>query len=128
MSPNLYGVNNKNDLQTSHVLPDLLRKFLESKEKGADSVTCWDTGTPKREILQADDLASVACFCSKTTKKKALSTSVLGGKSPFENWPSCFEKSRGFEGEIQWDDSKPEAVRAAFWILLGFIVGLASEN
>ena len=62
MPTNLYGPNDNYDLQTSHVLPALIRKFHEAKRSGVDKVTCWGTGSPRREFLYADDLAR-ACVC-----------------------------------------------------------------
>jgi GDP-L-fucose synthase len=61
MPTNLYGPNDNYDLNHSHVLPALLRKFIVAKREGLDSVTIWGTGTPRREFLHADDLAD-ACY------------------------------------------------------------------
>src|SRR5689334_11098920 len=62
MPTNLYGPGDNFDLETSHVLPALIRRFHEAKNGGAPSVTLWGTGTPRREFLHADDLASATCF------------------------------------------------------------------
>ena len=62
MPTNLYGPEDNFDLQTSHVLPALIRRFHEAKVSGATEVTLWGTGTPRREFLHVDDLASAACF------------------------------------------------------------------
>src|SRR6266540_1707995 len=62
MPTNLYGPNDNYDLQTSHVLPALIRKFHEAKATGASHVTCWGTGAPRREFLHADDLARAGVF------------------------------------------------------------------
>src|SRR6516164_7510995 len=62
MPTNLYGPNDNFDLESSHVLPALIRKFHEAKETGSRSVTCWGTGSPQREFLHADDLARACLF------------------------------------------------------------------
>ncbi len=62
MPTNLYGPNDNYDLQTSHVLPALIRKFHEAREAGAPNVVCWGSGAPLREFLHADDLASACLF------------------------------------------------------------------
>ena len=62
MPTNLYGPNDNFDLENSHVLPALMRKFHEAKEAGEDSVTIWGTGKPKREFLHVDDMADACVF------------------------------------------------------------------
>ena len=70
MPTNLYGLNDSYDLATSHVLPALIRRFHEAKASGAATVTCWGTGTPRREFLYADDLAAATVFLRRGTVRQ----------------------------------------------------------
>lgn len=108
MPTNLYGTNDNYNLKTFHVLPALLRKFLEAKEEGADSVTCWGTGTPKREFLHADDLASACLFLLENYEEESVINVGSGQEITIQELAELVRKITGFEGAIQWDDSKPD--------------------
>lgn len=110
MPTNLYGPNDNYNLTTSHVFPALLRKFLEAKEEGADSVTCWGTGTPKREFLHADDLASACLFLLENYEEESVINVGSGQEITIQELAELVRKITGFEGAIQWDDSKPDGV------------------
>lgn len=110
MPTNLYGPNDNYNLTTSHVFPALLRKFLEAKEEGADSVTCWGTGTPKREFLHADDLASACLFLLENYEEESVINVGSGQEITIRELAELVRKITGFEGAIQWDDSKPDGV------------------
>ena len=71
MPTNLYGMNDNFDLNTSHVVPALLRKFDEARETGAPGVRVWGTGAPRREFLLVDDLADACLFCMNCTASKS---------------------------------------------------------
>ncbi len=108
MPTNLYGPNDNDDLQTSHVLPALLRKFLETKEQGASTVTCWGTGTPKREFLHADDLASACLFLLENYDEETTINVGSGHEVSIKALAEMISEIVGFDGEIHWDDSKPD--------------------
>ena len=110
MPTNLYGPNDNYNLTTSHVFPALLRKFLEAKEEGADSVTCWGTGTPKREFLHADDLASACLFLLENYEEEIVINVGSGQEITIQELAELVRKITGFEGAIQWDNSKPDGV------------------
>jgi GDP-L-fucose synthase len=74
MPTNLYGPGDNFDLQTSHVLPALIRKAVEAKEAGAPSITVWGTGTPRREFLYVDDLADACLFLLEHVDEPGPST------------------------------------------------------
>ncbi|MFR9592526.1 MAG: GDP-L-fucose synthase [Rikenellaceae bacterium] len=107
MPTNLYGTGDNYDLQNSHVLPALLRKFHEAKQTGA-AVTLWGSGSPYREFLHADDMADATIFCmfnySDYGHVNVGSQSELTIKALAE----MVAKVVGFEGEIVWDSTKPD--------------------
>jgi GDP-L-fucose synthase len=72
MPTNLYGPGDNYDLETSHVLPAMIRKFHEAKENNHSDVVLWGTGTPKREFLHVDDLASAVVFALENKMKESL--------------------------------------------------------
>lgn len=107
MPTNLYGTGDNYDLQNSHVLPALLRKFHEAKENGS-KVTLWGTGSPFREFLHADDMADATIFCmlnySDYGHVNVGSQSELTIKELAEMVAEVVE----FKGEIEWDSTKPD--------------------
>lgn len=107
MPTNLYGTGDNYDLQNSHVLPALLRKFHEAKQTGT-SVTLWGTGSPYREFLHADDMADATIFCmlhySGFGHVNVGSQSELTIKALAE----MVAEVVGYEGEIIWDTTKPD--------------------
>jgi GDP-L-fucose synthase len=108
MPTNLYGPGDNFDLQTSHVLPALIRRLHEAKETGAPSVTLWGTGSPRREFLHVDDLAA-ACLRLLDIYDQAEHVNVgVGEDVTIAELASMIADAVGFEGTIEWDASKPD--------------------
>ncbi len=108
MPTNLYGLNDNYDLQTSHVLPALLRKFHEAKRSGVDKVTCWGTGSPRREFLYADDLARACVFLMQHYSEEQFINVGCGRDVTIRELAELVRDVVGFKGEIDWDTSKPD--------------------
>jgi GDP-L-fucose synthase len=108
MPTNLYGPNDNYDLNNSHVLPALLRKFIEAKNNGDNSVTLWGTGTPLREFLHVNDLASACLFLMKSYNEKEFLNIGVGEDISILNLANLVKEIVGFEGEIILDKSKPD--------------------
>jgi len=108
MPTNLYGPGDNYHAENSHVIPALIRRFHEAKETGAASVTIWGTGTPRREFLHVDDLAT-ACFHLLSLKNPPdwVNAGVGEDISIFE-LAQLVAKTTGFTGEILTDPSKPD--------------------
>lgn len=107
MPTNLYGPGDKYDLQSSHVLPALIRKFHEAKMRN-ESVTCWGTGSPTREFLYSDDCADA---CITLMQKYADPSPVnIGSGSPISigDLATSIAAVVDFGGPVKWDDSKPD--------------------
>lgn len=108
MPTNLYGPNDNYDLQGSHVLPALIRKFHEGKVAGAKSVTCWGTGSPLREFLHADDLAAACLFLMRNYSKEQIINVGSGSDLTIKALSELVRKIVGFTGDIAWDTGKPD--------------------
>lgn len=108
MPTNLYGPNDNYDLNNSHVLPAMLRKFITAKRKGEASVTIWGTGSPKREFLHADDLAKACLFLMKNYSESGLVNIGIGDDISILDLALLVKKIVGFDGEILTDTSKPD--------------------
>lgn len=108
MPTNLYGPNDNYDLQNSHVLPALLRKFHDAKEKGEPSVTIWGTGTPLREFLHADDMADACYFLMQHYSEPGPINIGIGEDISIADLAKLIQKIVGFEGELKFDTSKPD--------------------
>ena len=108
MPTNLYGAGDNFDLANSHVLPALIRKAHEAKEAGADSVTIWGTGTPRREFLHVDDLADGAVFLLKNYSGEEHVNLGSGTDLPIIDLARLVCKVVGFEGDIVTDTSRPD--------------------
>lgn len=107
MPTNLYGPNDNYDLNNSHVLPAMLRKFHEAKEGNAPSVQLWGTGTPLREFLHADDMADACVHLMDTFNEEGLVNIGVGEDISIKDLALLIKKVVGYEGEINWDASKP---------------------
>lgn len=111
MPTNLYGPNDNFDLETSHVLPALIRKFHEAKEareSGIDqAVTLWGTGTVKREFLHVDDAASAALLLMES-RSTGLFNVGSGDDLPVRELAGLVAAVVGYDGPIQWDNSRPD--------------------
>ena len=108
MPTNLYGTNDNYDLVNSHVLPAMIRKFHEAKDKGASEMTLWGTGSPMREFLHADDLAEACLFLMENYNESELVNIGTGEDVTINNLAALVKQIVGFQGEIIWDTSKPD--------------------
>lgn len=107
MPTNLYGPNDNFDLETSHVLPALLRKIHEAKIAKCAHVTLWGTGTPKREFLHVDDMASACLFLMNKSGYKEIVNIGSGEEVSIKELAEVICEIVGFEGEIIYDSTKP---------------------
>ena len=108
MPTNLYGINDNFDLENSHVLPALLRKFHEAQEKGSKSVTVWGSGKPRREFLYVDDLAEACYFLMKNYSDGEIINIGTGNDVTIAELAGIMADVTGFNGEIIYDASKPD--------------------
>ncbi|MES2417258.1 MAG: GDP-L-fucose synthase [Bacteroidota bacterium] len=108
MPTNLYGYNDNYHPQNSHVLPALIRKFHEAKVQNAPTVVVWGTGSPKREFLFADDLASACYFLMQTYSEPHLINIGTGHDLSIKDLALLIKKIIGYEGELVFDTSKPD--------------------
>jgi len=108
MPTNLYGPGDNFDLNTSHVLPALIRKFHEAKVAGAKSVTVWGTGTPRREFLHVDDLADACVFLMRDYSGPAIVNIGWGQDVSILELAELVKDVVGYEGDIELDTSKPD--------------------
>ena len=108
MPTNLYGPNDNYDLNNSHVLPALLRKFHTAKQEGISAVEIWGTGSPKREFLHVEDLASACFFLLQNYNEKELVNIGCGADISIKDLALTIKKVVGFEGELTFDTSKPD--------------------
>ncbi|GAB3041853.1 GDP-L-fucose synthase [Spirosoma pulveris] len=108
MPTNLYGPNDNYDLQGSHVLPALIRKFHEAKLNGDASVEVWGTGSPKREFLHADDLAAACFFLMENYDDELFVNIGTGEDVTIRELAELVKETVGFEGDLHWNTSKPD--------------------
>ncbi|PYL01143.1 MAG: GDP-fucose synthetase [Verrucomicrobia bacterium] len=108
MPTNLYGPNDHYDLETSHVLPALIRKFHEAKVTGAPVAVCWGTGLPLREFLYADDLARACVFLMQYYSEQQFINVGYGSDITIQELAELVRRIVGFAGGIVWDKSRPD--------------------
>jgi GDP-L-fucose synthase len=108
MPTNLYGINDNFDLNGSHVLPALMRKFHEAKISGQKFVEVWGSGTPKRELLYVDDLAEACVFVMNNKEVTGLTNIGTGEDATIKELAEMVKKTVGFSGEIKFDPTKPD--------------------
>lgn len=108
MPTNLYGPNDNYDLNNSHVLPALLRKFHEARLEGRQEVVVWGSGSPKREFLHADDLADACLYLMENYSDAGLINIGTGEDLSIKELAELIARITGFEGKIVWDSSKPD--------------------
>lgn len=108
MPTNLYGPNDNYDLNNSHVLPALIRKFHEAKESNAEFVEIWGTGSPKREFLHVDDLAEACVYLMDNYNEPELVNIGTGEDIAIKDLALLIKDIVGFEGELRFDTSKPD--------------------
>ncbi len=108
MPTNLYGPGDNFDLQGSHVLPALLRKFHDAAAAGAPEVTVWGTGSPRREFLHVDDLAAAAVFLMLNYESPEILNVGTGEDLTIRELAEMIARVTGFQGRLIFDDSKPD--------------------
>jgi GDP-L-fucose synthase len=108
MPTNLYGPNDNYDLQNSHVLPAMIRKFHEAKMQNKSSVELWGSGTPMREFLHADDLAAACVYLMQTYNEASLVNIGTGVDVTIRELAKQIQEVVGFEGTIDWNTEKPD--------------------
>lgn len=108
MPTNLYGPNDNYDLENSHVLPAMIRKFQEAKERGDTSMTLWGSGSPMREFLHADDLAEACVYLMETYSDSELVNIGTGIDVTIKELAETVKGIVGFEGSIHWDTNRPD--------------------
>jgi len=108
MPTNMYGPNDNYDLNTSHVLPALIRKCHEAKQSHASTVTCWGTGSALREFLHADDLARACIFLMQNYSEDQFINVGFGSDISIKYLVQIVARIVGFKGEIVWDTAKPD--------------------
>ena len=107
MPTNLYGPHDNFDLQASHVLPALIRRFVEAAESGVSNVRLWGSGSPKREFLHVDDLAQAVLLASEKYDSSMHLNIGTGEDLTIMELAQKVAISAGFDGEIEWDKTKP---------------------
>ena len=107
MPTNLYGTGDNYDLQNSHVLPALLRKFHEAKKTGS-TITLWGTGSPYREFLHADDMADATIFCMLNYSDYGHVNVGSQSELTIKELAEMVREIVGYNGEIEWDITKPD--------------------
>jgi GDP-L-fucose synthase len=108
MPTNLYGPGDNFDLQNSHVLPALIRRFHEAKQHGEASLTVWGTGTPRREFLHVDDLADAVIYLLNTYDNEAIVNIGWGEDVTIRELAEAIASVAGFRGRLEFDSSKPD--------------------
>ncbi len=108
MPTNLYGIHDNFDLQSSHVLPAMIRKFHEAKLNGNSAVQLWGSGTPMREFLYVDDLAAAVLFALENKLPDYLYNVGTGTDVTIKELAQTIQKVVGHEGAINWDATKPD--------------------
>lgn len=108
MPTNLYGPGDNFNLSESHVLPALVRRFVEAEANDASEVTLWGTGSPLREFLHVDDLASAVVMASEKYNDSLHLNVGTGHDLSIKALAELIAKEAGFKGEIKWDSTKPD--------------------
>jgi len=108
MPTNLYGENDNFDLENSHVLPALIRKFHEAKESNSPTVGAWGTGAPMREFIHVDDVASACIHLMETYNDPEIVNIGTGEDVTIKELAEIVKDVTGYQGEIVWDTTKPD--------------------
>lgn len=108
MPTNLYGPNDNYDLENSHVLPAMIRKFHEAKQENRPSVTLWGTGSPLREFLHVDDMADACYFLMQEYNGSQHVNVGVGEDLSIRELAELIQKIVGYEGELIWNTDKPD--------------------
>ena len=105
---NLYGPNDNFDLESSHVIAAMIRKYVEAQERGEGQVTLWGTGTPSREFLYVDDAARALLLAAERLEVSDPVNVGTGTETRIRDLAETIERLVGYEGETVWDPSKPD--------------------
>ena len=108
MPTNMYGPGDNFDLENSHVLPALIRKFHDAKAQGRASVVLWGTGSPKREFLHSDDLGRACVYLLENYDEDVAINVGVGEDVSIKELAELIQAIVGFAGDIEWDSSKPD--------------------
>ena len=108
MPTNLYGPNDNFDLENSHVLPALIRKFVEAKKNNAPEVVLWGSGTPLREFLHVDDLAKAVLICIEKYDDSQQINIGSGDEISIKDLAQKIANLTGFNGNVVWDANRPD--------------------
>lgn len=107
MPTNLYGPNDNYHPEHSHVLPALIRRFHEAKQKGLEEVTCWGDGSPLREFLYVDDLANLCVFLMNNYSGNETVNAGTGKELTIKKLTELVAQTVGYDGVIRWDTTRP---------------------
>lgn len=108
MPTNLYGTGDNYDLQTSHVLPAMIRKFHEAKVSGAATVELWGSGSPLREFMHADDMADATVYCMEHYNQAGHVNVGTGSELSIRELAELTQRVVGYEGRVVWNTDKPD--------------------
>lgn len=108
MPTNLYGPGDNYHPENSHVMPALIRRFHEAVESGADTVTLWGSGTPRREFLHVDDLATALLLLLEIQNPPDWINAGYGSDVTIRELAEAIQRVTGFQGSLAWDASKPD--------------------
>jgi GDP-L-fucose synthase len=108
MPTNLYGPNDNYDLANSHVLPALIRKAHEAKQRGDGEFVVWGSGTPRREFLYVDDLADACCFLMESGVQQEIFNIGCGDDVTISELAEFVQSAVGFKGRVVFDATKPD--------------------
>lgn len=107
---NLYGSNDSFDLTKSHVLSALVRRFVDARDQGAESITLWGTGRARREFMHVDDLADAVLLIMDHWKSPEIINVGTGTDVSIRELAEMISAKTGFQGTIQWDESRPDGM------------------
>ena len=110
MPTNLYGINDNFDLESSHLVPAIIRKMHEAKINNAENVEIWGTGKPYRELLFVEDMADATLFAFENYKGKSFINVGTGEDLTIKQISETIQKIVGFEGELYFNTSKPDGM------------------
>ena len=105
---NLYGPHDNFDLGTSHVIPALIRKCIEARDRGDDKIVCWGTGSPSREFLYVDDAAEGIVAAAERMEEPTPVNLGTGREIRIRDLVDLIVRLTGFQGRVEWDASKPD--------------------
>ena len=108
MPSNVYGVGDNFDPQSSHVVAGLMRRFHEAREEGAEEVVAWGTGSPMRELIDADDLADACVFLMRNYTDGGMINVGSSEEISIRDLTEMMAEVTGYQGRITWDSSKPD--------------------